>query len=169
MVNFAAELVRLISQPSFSKYHEYTIGEQMTILKKFFNKKKYNKALSSKEWGSIYNISLVDSLVQSINEKNVSVWSKHLVDITNEGEAILEIGCGIGVTSVWLALHGRACTALVGSWGYNLASRNKFFLRFCCLGTSAIYYDNMFLSFKNRFIMFCKKIFRYIIKTLRGK
>lgn len=70
------------------------------------------KALSSEEWGKLYNPEQVESLVSGIHAGNVSVWSKELVRITKADERILEIGCGTGVTSVWLAMQGRKATAL---------------------------------------------------------
>lgn len=70
------------------------------------------KALTSEEWGKLYNSDKVESLVSGIRTGNVSVWSKELVRITKTDEKILEIGCGTGVTSVWLAMQKRKAVAL---------------------------------------------------------
>lgn len=71
-----------------------------------------NNALTSEEWGRLYNPEKVESLVSGISTGNVSVWSKELVRITKQGEKVLEVGCGTGVTSVWLAMQGRKSVAL---------------------------------------------------------
>ena len=66
----------------------------------------------STEGGKLYNSDTVESLVSGIRTGNVSVWSKELVRITKTDEKILEIGCGTGVTSVWLAMQRRKAVAL---------------------------------------------------------
>lgn len=84
-----------------------------TFIKSVLRKKTaYEKALTDEEWGKLYNPSIVDNLVKNIKDENVSIWSKHLVEITQKDEKILEIGCGTGITSVYLAMHGRNSTAL---------------------------------------------------------
>ena len=65
-----------------------------------------------KNGGKLYNSDKVESLVSGIRTGNVSVWSKELVRITKTDEKILEIGCGTGVTSVWLAMQRRKAVAL---------------------------------------------------------
>lgn len=73
---------------------------------------KYDKALTSEEWGRIYNPSIVNNIIHNIEKNEVSIWSEELVRITSEGEKILEVGCGTGLSSVWLAMHNREAYAL---------------------------------------------------------
>ena len=71
-----------------------------------------SKPLDNKEWSTHYNINLLNSVVDSIVSSNVSVWSEELVKICPEGMSALEIGCGSGASSLWLAKNGRNVTAL---------------------------------------------------------
>lgn len=73
---------------------------------------EYTKALDNEGWSEHYNIKHVDSIVSSISSGNVSVWSEELLNICPVGAKILEIGCGSGASSLWLAKNGRKVTAL---------------------------------------------------------
>lgn len=70
------------------------------------------KALSNEDWSMHYNLDKINNVVAGINSGNVSIWSKELVDITKEGESVLEIGCGSGSSSLWLAKNKRKVTSL---------------------------------------------------------
>lgn len=70
------------------------------------------KALNNEEWSKHYNINSLNNVVNAIESCNVSVWSEELVKICPEGASTLEIGCGSGVTSLWLAKKGRNVSAL---------------------------------------------------------
>ena len=72
----------------------------------------YSKALDNKGWSEHYNIDNLNIVVNSIETDNVSVWSEELIKICQQGGKILEIGCGSGVSSLWLAKNGRTVTAL---------------------------------------------------------
>lgn len=44
---------------------------------------------------------------------NISIWSEELIKICNGQEAAcLEVGCGTGMSSLWLAMNGKRVTAL---------------------------------------------------------
>lgn len=73
---------------------------------------KYSEALNKEEWSNHYNIGLLDYVVETIKTGNVSIWAEELLEITNEGDKCLEIGCGTGISSLWLASHKREVTAL---------------------------------------------------------
>ena len=70
------------------------------------------KELSNEEWSRHYNLSKLNNVIAEINSGNVSVWSRELINITRERERILEIGCGSGASSLWLAKNKRKVTAL---------------------------------------------------------
>ena len=72
----------------------------------------YSKALDNEEWSAHYNIESLNSVVNQIETNNVSVWSEELIKICCNGAKVLEIGCGSGVSSLWLAKNGRDVTAL---------------------------------------------------------
>ena len=72
----------------------------------------YTKPLDEEGWSEHYNINILDGVVTGITTGNVSVWTKELLDICAEGTSCLEIGCGTGISSLWLAKNGRNVTAL---------------------------------------------------------
>lgn len=72
----------------------------------------YTKALDQEGWSQHYNLKLLDQVVNNVLSGNVSIWSKELIDLTEKGQKVLEIGCGSGSSSLWLAHHGREVTAL---------------------------------------------------------
>lgn len=74
--------------------------------------KNYSKALDNEGWSGHYNLDSLNSVVNSIISGNVSIWSEELVKITSDGDKVLEIGCGSGTSSLWLAKHNRLVTAL---------------------------------------------------------
>lgn len=70
------------------------------------------RRLTNEEWSKHYNIKLLNDVVNQLDTGEVSVWFKKLLAITDEGEKILEIGCGSGISSLWLSKHNRKLTAL---------------------------------------------------------
>lgn len=72
----------------------------------------YTKPLSSEDWSKHYNISNLTDVIESIETGNVQIWAKELCSITTIGETCLEIGCGTGMSSLWLAKNNRKVTAL---------------------------------------------------------
>lgn len=48
----------------------------------------------------------------------------------------------------------------IGSWGYNLASRNSFFFRFRLFGIYALLYDSLYLCLLKHFTVLCRKILK---------
>ena len=72
----------------------------------------YSKALDNEAWSEHYNLNSLNSVVDSIESGNVSVWSEELIKICESPCKTLEIGCGSGASSLWLAKKGRNATAL---------------------------------------------------------
>ena len=70
----------------------------------------FSTPLDKDGWSAIYNIDSLNSVISSVESGAVSVWSDELVKICR-GE-VLEIGCGSGVSSLWLAKNGLRVTAL---------------------------------------------------------
>jgi len=74
--------------------------------------KNNDKRLSADEWGELYNIKSLESVVNRIVKGHVSEHSHEMLKLTKPGERILEIGVGSGQTSLWLAKHGRLVTGI---------------------------------------------------------
>lgn len=72
---------------------------------------EYKQALNQEGWSEHYNMDLLNSVVNSVESNSVSVWSEELAKICSRGTT-LEIGCGTGISSLWLAKNGRKVTAL---------------------------------------------------------
>lgn len=68
--------------------------------------------LDNEGWSAHYNIESLNVVVNSIESGAVSVWSEELTKICSGGAKTLEIGCGTGISSLWLAKNGRSVTAL---------------------------------------------------------
>jgi len=68
--------------------------------------------LTPEEWGKHYNPQHVDAVVAQVRQKNRTSWSEEMLKLTMPREKVLEIGCGIGATSLTLAAEGRIVTAL---------------------------------------------------------
>ena len=66
---------------------------------------KYDKKPNIDEWGAMYNIEKLNEVIRRVNSGDVQVWAKELETIVNGGSC-LEIGCGTGITSLWLASRG---------------------------------------------------------------
>lgn len=73
---------------------------------------KYSESLDKEGWSKHYNEGMVAKVVDSIQKNNVQVWAEEMCNIVKEGERCLEIGCGSGTTSLWLAKNGRKASAL---------------------------------------------------------
>ena len=76
------------------------------------DEKDYLKALDNEKWSAHYNIESLNAVVNQIETNSVSVWSEELTRICSKRAKILEIGCGSGESSLWLAKNGREVTAL---------------------------------------------------------
>ena len=74
--------------------------------------KEYKNRLTKEEWSRHYNLNILQNVIKQIQIGDVSVWSEELLNITEEKEKILEIGCGSGTSSLWLSKHNRKVTAL---------------------------------------------------------
>ena len=72
----------------------------------------YSKALDNEEWSEHYNINNLNQVVNAISTGDVQIWAQELCNIISENESCLEIGCGTGISSLWLAKHNRKVTAL---------------------------------------------------------
>lgn len=73
--------------------------------------KKIDAPLSKKEWAEQANIKRLKQVIESVNN-NTRVWDEELCRIIPQSAKCLEIGCGTGITSLWLAKNGRVATAL---------------------------------------------------------
>jgi len=74
--------------------------------------KKIYEPLTDKEWGEHYNIKQLKQVINGIENNKVQVWAEELCNIIPEGAKCIEIGCGTGMSSLWLAKNGRIVTAL---------------------------------------------------------
>lgn len=73
---------------------------------------KYSVPLNNSEWGKHYNIKKLNNVLSMIENETVQPWAEELCNIIPEGSSCLEIGCGSGVSSLWLAKKGRKAVAL---------------------------------------------------------
>ena len=73
---------------------------------------QYKKALTNEEWGRHYNINSLNNIINMINENSVQPWAEELLRIIPEGAKCLEVGCGTGISTLWLAKNGREVSAL---------------------------------------------------------
>ena len=72
----------------------------------------YTKPLNNSQWSEHYNLKALNNVINSIQNNNVQVWAEELVNIIEEGKSCLEIGCGSGISSLWLAKNNRKASAL---------------------------------------------------------
>lgn len=72
----------------------------------------YTKPLDNSGWAEHYNLGSLNNVKNYVSTGNVQVWAKELCKIIKEGESCLEIGCGSGISSLWLAKNRRKATAL---------------------------------------------------------
>ncbi len=86
-------------------------GIKIKKVKKNKNYNNYDK-LTSREWGNLYNINMVNSLVNSVATQKYSVWTKELLTLIPNGSKTLEIGSGSGQSSLCLAMRGCDATIL---------------------------------------------------------
>lgn len=87
-------------------YSNYLVYENTSF------EQKYQKRLSVKQWGELYNQSLIDDVIHRLNKNSFSIQTQEMIKITQKGDKILEIGCGSGETSLILAKEGRNVTAI---------------------------------------------------------
>ena len=74
--------------------------------------REYLRPLDEDGWSKHYNIESLSSVVNSIETGNVSIWTEELEKICGEEGSCLEIGCGTGISSLWLAKNGKKVTAV---------------------------------------------------------
>ncbi len=74
--------------------------------------KEYNKALDQTEWSKHYNPKMLNEVVRRIDTGDVQVWAEELLKICPPNSKVVEIGCGTGISSLWLAKNGRRVTAI---------------------------------------------------------
>lgn len=72
----------------------------------------YSKPLDNEEWSKHYNINNLNGVIESIQTGDVQIWAEELCKLILPGESCLEIGCGTGISSLWLAKNSRKATAL---------------------------------------------------------
>jgi len=72
----------------------------------------FNIPLDEKGWSSHYNMAKLNDVVSIINEGGVQVWAEELNNICIGKSNCLEIGCGTGISSLWLAKNGKIVTAI---------------------------------------------------------
>lgn len=93
----------------------YVIGYLSRDKSSLFERKKtaeYRKRLSSEEWAKQANMEKLNNVLERISGNNMRVWDEEMLRIIPEGTKCLEIGCGTGITSLYLAKEGRNVTAL---------------------------------------------------------
>lgn len=75
--------------------------------------KTYEERLSSDEWGNLFNVSMKDSILNRIKQKDLTIQTQEILKITDVGSKVLEIASGTGESSVSLALYNNCkCVAL---------------------------------------------------------
>lgn len=72
---------------------------------------KYDR-LDDKEWGKHFNKSLLDGVVNSVKLNTITEQTKVMMNHTQKGDNILEVGPGSGETSLYLAKNERNISAL---------------------------------------------------------
>lgn len=75
-------------------------------------KSDINKQLNVQQWSELYNVKLLNSVIEQIKNKNYSVQTKELLNVVPIGSSVLEIGSGTGASSLCLAQKGCKVTAL---------------------------------------------------------
>ena len=75
-------------------------------------KNDYETPLDAEGWGELYNEAMLERVVYMVRNDMLMSWSRKMIEMTQPGDRVLEIGCGSGETSLALALAGRRATAL---------------------------------------------------------
>ena len=75
-------------------------------------KNNYDTPLDAEGWGGLYNESMLEQVVHTVKNNLLVSWSRKMIEMTQPGDRVLEIGCGSGETSLALALAGRRATAI---------------------------------------------------------
>ena len=73
---------------------------------------KYSKALDQEGWSKHYNPRMLNEVINRIKNNDVEIWAEELIKICPPESNVLEIGCGTGVSSLWLAKNGRIVTSI---------------------------------------------------------
>ena len=73
---------------------------------------EYTKALDQEGWSRHADLHLLEKVVNAVETDPVSRWTEELAVICPTGKSLLEVGCGTGQTSLWMAKQGRQVTAV---------------------------------------------------------
>lgn len=104
---YCDEIVKQLLESDFTGFFIYENGEARQ-----YKDTNYLNRLTCTEWSNIYNKDMLDSVIKRVMNDEVSIQSWELLHLTNEGEHILEIGCGSGETSLFLSKYGRKVCSL---------------------------------------------------------
>lgn len=67
----------------------------------------YGRKLTQDEWGALYDVNEVDTIVKRIKKGEVQIWARELCNIIPSGSSFIEVGCGTGISSLYLSKGNR--------------------------------------------------------------